>query len=46
MKTGCPTAYAYVFDDQSVSFKCSDAASLGAGTVYNAVNYTITFCPA
>jgi hypothetical protein len=45
MKTGCPTAYAYVFDDQSVSYKCSDAANLGAGTDYNAVNYTVTFCP-
>jgi hypothetical protein len=45
MKTGCPTAYAYPFDDQSVSFNCSDAASLGAGTDYNKVDYTVTFCP-
>lgn len=45
MKTGCPTAYAYVFDDQSVSYKCSDAANLGSQTDYNKVDYTVTFCP-
>ncbi len=45
MKTGCPTAYAYPFDDQSVSFKCSDASNLGNVPIYNQVNYTITFCP-
>jgi hypothetical protein len=45
MKTGCPTAYAYPFDDQSVSFNCSDSSSLGNTTDYNKVDYVVTFCP-
>ncbi len=46
IKSGCPTAYAYPFDDVSSSFNCSDAP-LGAqhATDYNKVNYTVTFCP-
>lgn len=43
MKKGCPTAYAWPFDDKSSSFACSD---IGSGRTTNAVNYTITFCPA
>lgn len=42
MKLGCPTAYAWPFDDKSSSFGCSDISS--SHTV-NTVNYTITFCP-
>jgi hypothetical protein len=45
MKQACPTAYAYPFDDQSTSFKCSDASNLGSSTDYNKVDYTVTFCP-
>lgn len=43
MKLGCPTAYAYPFDDKSSGFGCMDINS--TGHTVNTVNYTITFCP-
>lgn len=42
MKLGCPTAYAYPFDDKASSFACMD---IGGSRTQNQVNYTITFCP-
>ncbi|KAJ1563152.1 hypothetical protein HK405_012421, partial [Cladochytrium tenue] len=41
MKSQCPSAYVYPFDDLSSTFTCSSAA---AGTT-NTVAYTITLCP-
>ncbi len=43
MKLGCPTAYAYPFDDKSSGFGCMDINS--TGHTVNTVNYTVTFCP-
>src|SRR5262249_9279347 len=41
LKKACPTVYTYPFDDMSSTFTCQQMVN---GT--NAVNYTITFCPA
>lgn len=43
MKQGCPSCYAYPYDDKSSSYTC-DSAIPGSG-VSNAANYTVTFCP-
>lgn len=40
LKQGCPTAYAYQFDDPSSSFQCNT----DNGTPLN-TSYIITFCP-
>lgn len=40
LKSGCPTAYAYQFDDTSSSFQCNT----DHGTQLN-TSYQITFCP-
>lgn len=42
LKTGCPTAYTYQYDDASSLFKCTD---IGGSVTQNRLNYTITFCP-
>lgn len=41
LKSACPSAYSYPFDDMSSTFTCSSIAPNGANTV----DYTITFCP-
>lgn len=41
LKTACPTAYTYPYDDMSSTYTCSSAAP----GVTNEVDYTITFCP-
>lgn len=43
LKLGCPTTYAYPFDDKSGGFGCMDINS--TGHTVNTVNYTVTFCP-
>lgn len=41
LKSACPSAYTYPFDDMSSTFTCSSLEPSGA----NVVDYTITFCP-
>lgn len=43
VKRGCPTCYAYQFDDLSSTFSGFSAAS--TQNAANGTNYTITFCP-
>ncbi len=43
LKKGCPTCYAYQFDDPSSSFQALVPA--GTTNAANSTNYTITFCP-
>jgi hypothetical protein len=43
LKTGCPTCYAYQFDDMSSTFNGYVAQS--TGNAANGTSYTITFCP-
>ncbi len=44
LKQGCPTAYAYQFDDATSTFNCQvDGTGSTAG--YNTTDYTLTFCP-
>jgi hypothetical protein len=40
IKTACPAAYSYQYDDVTATFTCSTP-----NTTINATNYTITFCP-
>jgi hypothetical protein len=42
IKSGCPTCYAYQYDDMSSTF---NGLSSSPGNAANATNYTITFCP-
>lgn len=42
LKTACPTAYTYPFDDKASGFSCMD---ISASHTVNSVNYTFTFCP-
>jgi hypothetical protein len=39
LKTTCPTAYSYQFDDSTSTFNCNSSPSS------NAINYNVTFCP-
>ncbi len=41
LKTACPTAYSYPYDDASSTFTCQ---VLNAQNI-NSTNYTVTFCP-
>ena len=41
LKSACPTAYVYPFDDPSSTFTCSSMENN-----VNTLNYTITYCPA
>lgn len=41
LKTACPTAYTYQFDDPSSSFQCNNDGNTQLNT-----SYEITFCPA
>jgi hypothetical protein len=40
LKSACPTAYVYPFDDLSSTFTCSNVQNN-----INTMNYTITYCP-
>ena len=40
LKTACPTAYSFPFDDPTSTFQCQSTSAP------NNVGYTITFCPA
>ena len=40
LKTTCPTAYSYQFDDPTSTFTCNSAPT------QNVVNYNVIFCPA
>ena len=43
MKTVCPTAYVYPFDDKTSTYTCTN--TINNGTTANSVSYQITFCP-
>ena len=43
LKTGCPTCYTYVYDDETSTFTGDRPASTSNAS--NATSYTITFCP-
>jgi hypothetical protein len=44
IKTACPAAYSYQFDDVTSTFTCKATVPNSNSTI-NATNYTITFCP-
>lgn len=41
LKSSCPSAYTYPYDDKTSGFSCPYAYETGQ----SAVNYTVTFCP-
>ena len=43
MKTVCPTAYVYPFDDKTSTYTCTN--TINNGVAANSTSYTITFCP-
>ncbi len=43
MKTVCPTAYVYQFDDKTSTYTCTN--TINNGTAANSASYLITFCP-
>lgn len=48
LKSACPMAYSYAFDDVTSSWQCATKGPVAAPATNptpNAVNYTLTFCP-
>lgn len=45
IKTGCPTAYIYPFDDKSSTFTCMVNKKVGSQGNLNTTNYKVEFCP-